>query len=118
MTSDEMSVTHVSELGRDELARTHTLVATSVKFTALWRICRRRYVALQNYSLYLRFGVGNRYRREKCFRVRMHRRIEHLALSAVFHHRAEIHNSDVIGNMLYDGEVVRYENIRQMLGFL
>ena len=44
----------------------------------------------------------------------MKRMIENILLSAEFHHRAEIHNADFIGNVFHDGKIVRNEKISKL----
>ena len=45
----------------------------------------------------------------------MHGIIEKVFFLAELHHAAEIHDSYLVGNMLYDGKVVRYEYVSQVI---
>ena len=48
----------------------------------------------------------------------MHRVIEYILFRAVLHHAAEIHYADLVGNMFYDGKIVRNEYIGKIVVYL
>lgn len=113
-----MTVAVVDELRLDFAADVHTLAAACVEFTALGRIGGRGNVALQDYPLHLDVGVGHGYGGEQSLRVRVHGTGEQILLFAVLDHVAEVHDAHLVGYVLYDREVVRNKDIREVVFFL
>ena len=113
MASGEMPLTVFTVLGRDVLTDLLGVGASGVEATASRRICGGGNVAVQHDAVHLNVWVRVRDRREQRPRVRMERMREDVLLAAEFHHRAEVHNADLIRNELDDREIVRNEQISQ-----
>lgn len=113
MASHEMPFFVFLILGRNVLTNLHCLRTTGVKFTTHRRVGRRRDIPFQDHPVYLYVGVGIGNCREQRVRVRVQRIVENILFAAEFHHRAQIHYPDLVGNILNDGKIVRNEQVRK-----
>ena len=78
-----------------------------------WRSARVGNVALQYDSFTLLSRVGNWNCGHQGRRVRMQRFTEEIWCAGHFHELAEIHHGNTIRNVPHNGEIVRYEKVRE-----
>ena len=103
MTVYDVPVSHILLLRSYLLADSHAFFTTGMELTAFRRICRRRNASFQDDSIHLRFRIRNRNRGEQSLRIRMQRFSKEILRVAKLYDIPEIHYSDRIGDMLYDG---------------
>ena len=109
-----MSLAILAVFGANVLAYLLCVGATGMEATALGGICGRRNIAAKRYPLHLYAGVGIGYCRKQRLGVGVKRLCEDILLRAELDHRAEVHNADLVGNELNDGEIVRNKEIRKV----
>ena len=85
--------------------------ATRMKFTSERRIGRRRNIAVQHDPLHFNVGVRVGHCGKERLCIRMQRIFKYIRLVPELHHRTEVHNADLIGDMFNDGKIVRDKHI-------
>ena len=111
MASAEMAFLYLFIHRRYLLANFHTLIATSVEFTTLRRIYGGRDIPFQNDTIHLHVRIGHGNSGEKRLCVGVQGVVENTLLRAVFDHTTKIHNAYLVGNMLYNRQIVRNEYV-------
>ena len=106
-----MTFTHLVVRRLYHAADVHTFGATGVEFAALRRICGRRNIAGKNYAVHLDVRVGHGHCGEQRFGVRVHRIVKDFVCVAEFHHVAEVHDQNLVGNVLDNRQVVRNKDV-------
>ena len=91
----------------------HSVRTTGMELATLGRIGRGRDIPFQNRTVHLLARIGIGYRRKQCARVGVQGIIEDFVLRPELHHATEIHNADLIGNIFYDRQIVRNEQISE-----
>ena len=106
MASREVSRRIFTVNGNLGFASFGSVWATGVETTALWGICGRGNISLQNYSVHLHVRIGIWNGGEESLGVWMERIFEDILLATEFHHRAKVHNADLVRYELNDRQVV------------
>ena len=104
--------------GNNLRADLRAILAARVELTALRRVHRTGNIALKDGKLLAADGIRGRDRVQQRFRVWMHRMLEDLVRSRQLDHRSKVHNTDAVGNVLHNAQVVRDEHIGQVLALL
>lgn len=111
MTCNHMPVAVVLEFRCNFFADVHAMIATGMEFATLGRIDGTGNVAAENYAVAVPVRVGNGHSREQRLRVGMHGIIENIHGRRILNKTAEVHNSDLIGDVFDNRKVVRNEYI-------
>lgn len=106
MAGDEMPRLYFTSPGVFHLADIHTFPAACVELTTGRRICGRGDTAFENDALTLDSWVGNWRGAEQRTGIRVQRIAEDLYLSAVLHQAAQVHHTDMIGDVFNNREVM------------
>ena len=114
MARSKVSLSVFLILGSALLTLLRRVGATGMEAAARGRIGGRRNIALKHYSVHLYIGIGVRYRRKERLSVGMERIIKNILLVSVLHHRAKVHNSDLVRNEFYDRKIVRNKEIGEI----
>lgn len=85
------------------MALLHAGLASGVELAALGGICGAGQFAFQNFGVGLVVGVSHRYCREQRLGVGMACVVADISSGAVLNDVTQVHNSDVIGNVLNNG---------------
>ena len=115
MARHAVPVSVILEYGRNFLAHVHASVASCVEFTAGGRIGGRRNISFQNKTVHLNVRVRHGNSGKQRLRVWVHRIVEEVFFASEFYHAAEIHDADLVRNMLHNGKVVRDEHVREIV---
>ena len=89
-----------------------------MELTARRGICGGGNIPLENYPVHLHVRVRHRHRRKQCTGIRVEGISEYRGGVALLHHVAEVHDKYSVCYVLDDREVVGYEYIGQLHGFL
>ena len=100
------------------LASFRTMRAACMELAARRRIRGRRNRSLKDDPLHLVIRIGNGDSREKSLRVRMKRIVEDVLRLSVFDEASEVHDADVVRNVLNDRKIVRNEKVGEVVLFL
>ena len=101
-----MTAADVAKLGLLLTADAHALTATGMEFTALRRVRGGRNVSLEDNTVELDVGVGYGHGGKERLGIRVKGLGEERLLRSVLHHVAEVHDADLVRNVLDDREVV------------
>ena len=81
-------------------------------------VCRAWQITLDKHMLLLNQRIGDRHSGKQGLRVRMQGVSVKVLVGSNLHERAQIHDTDAIGNHLDDSEVVGDEEVGQVVLFL
>jgi len=118
VTRRDVACTDVVERWIDMAAHGYAQPAPGVKATAAGRVDRARHVALEDNSLPLGLGIRNGDRAEQSLRIWVERGTVDLVSGADFNDLSEVHNGHSVGNVLYDRQIMRNEQVGQSVFFL
>ena len=110
-----MSVSDLDHLGRYLGALRHTILTSGVELTTLGGICRAGKLALECHRIALLMRVRDRNCGEQSLGVGVLCIGADLLLGASLNDVAKVHNGDLIGDILNNGEVVGNEHIGHTL---
>ena len=94
------------------------LGAAGMEGTALGGIGRTWHITLEDDPVHFILGIWHRHCGDQRLGIGMAGCLKYIALTAVFHHVAQIHNADLIGNVLHHGQVMRNKQIGHIVLFL
>ena len=87
--------------------------AAFCKAASLFGIDGRGELAFHGDPVHRNLRIWNRNSRKQSLRIRVHRLFKQLVGRCFFYHLAQIHDQNIVGNILDNGEVVRNEQIGQ-----
>ena len=90
-------------------------VAPRVEAAALRRVDGARHITFQHVLHRGDVRIGNRNRPQQRLRVRMQRVVEQFLLRRNFDDVAQIHHSNAVADVFNDAQVVRNEDVRQLI---
>ena len=112
-----MSIADIPERRFFHTAFGHGVRAARVEAAAGWRIDRVRHVAAEDDALAILLDVRVRLRHsgQQGLRVGMQRIAEQLVLRRDLHDLAEVHDDDAVADMANDGQIVRDEQVGELV---
>ena len=115
VTCDEMPLFHFPEFGHRLCALICRILTSCTEGTAGRCIKRTWNISFKNYSLICsrRFGIRNRYRGDKRFRIRMKRSSIHLVCIRQLNYFAQIHYGNTVAYMPLHQKIMRNKNVCQ-----